>query len=449
MIFKRKKNIEISASNYNLNKILLEKISERKLLSCDDFYDKSLIETLNILLNSYYDNTSVMCINDIVKNIMEIDSIDNMLSNSSSQKDIIQSIVASSEELASTTEHVALSIENVSQHSTDVKNEAIDSMESINNIIDYIINSSSNVFKIKENINLVAKKVNDINEIVRIIKQIANQTSLLSLNASIEAARAGKSGKGFTVVANEIKNLAEYTKKSVETISDDILELSNSTNETLGHTNVTIEDLNSGINKMESIPIYMNNIIESIKEIDEEFCNISAISEEQSATTSMIADKLTNIAEFQITLDNMCKDVADKINKTSDYSNNIRMKQIDSNNLTLSEKLDTYVVDHLLWRWKIYNMILGLEDINANNASNYKDCALGKWFYNETDPNITKTFSFRKLEGVHIELHKEASNAVKCYRQKNIDGCYTHLNNMTGISSTIIHLINDLKEHIV
>lgn len=448
MIFKKKNNLEKSESNHNLNNILNKRMSEGKYLSYNDFYDANLIDTLNTLLSSYYDNNAVMGINDIVKNIIEIDSVDDMLANSAEQKDIIQTMLASSEELASTSENVASSIQTVSQHSNDVKNEAIDSMQSINNIIDNIINSSSNVFQIKENINLVANKVNDINEIIRIIKQIANQTSLLSLNASIEAARAGESGKGFSVVANEIKKLAEYTKTSVETISENILELSDSTQETLGCTNSTIEDLNFGINKMESIPKYMNNIIDSIKEIDEEFCNIATISEEQSATTNTMADKLTKIAEFQINLDNMCKDVADKINKTSEFSNNIRVNQINNTNLTLAEKLDTYIVDHLLWRWKIYNMILGLENINENNASNYKECALGKWYYNESDPNIINSPSFKKLENIHIDLHKEASNAVICYNQKNITGCYNHLNNMTSISSKIIHIINDLKKHI-
>jgi methyl-accepting chemotaxis protein len=128
----------------------------------------------------------------------------------------------------------------------------------------------------------------DISKITDVIKEIANQTNLLSLNASIESARAGESGKGFSVVANEVKKLAQETKESSLTISKIINELQVMANVILGKTETGKEN---------SQKLKESNVlrISRIEGINDGCISVSACMEQ---TSSAVQELATNIVEI-------------------------------------------------------------------------------------------------------------------------------------------------------
>ena len=431
-----------------LNDSIINAINERKFLKETNDINSNLINTLNILLNSYYDNDSVLKVNNINKNIIQVDSIDTMLRTAYNQSEIIQSMVSNSEELAATSDTLSYTIQKISEHSNNSKDKAQELVNSIHNNSRFIINSFSNINIIYEDIQSLTNKVNEIKNIIDIIQEIADQTSLLSLNASIEAARAGEGGKGFNIVAREIKKLAEYTKSSLTTIYNNINDLVEKTQLTLKCTDDVIYELKLGKDKVESIPNDIDTIVNNIKEIDYALEQITATSQEQSATTNILAEELTKISKSEMELEKMCKDVGDKIYGISNYIDNIRTDLINSSNLTLKEMIEIYETDHLLWIWKVYNMILGLDTIDEEVAKNYKECRLGKWYYNEKNIAITNSQYYKSIEAIHIELHTEAQKAVAYYNSGDVSKCYVHLDNMKEKSSIIIDILENLKNSI-
>ncbi|MHC0037637.1 methyl-accepting chemotaxis protein [Pseudoneobacillus sp. C159] len=152
----------------------------------------------------------------------------------------------------------------------------IDSMEEMNNIHD----STNNIF---QTMTMLQERVNRVNDILTIIKNIASQTNLLALNASIESARAGEHGKGFSVVANEIRKLAEATSQSVESVNSILLEMEQKTSEALELTKIGKDTVDIGIEK--------------VKLAGKAFNEIKEYTQKVSGDVSQIHSTITNIQE--------------------------------------------------------------------------------------------------------------------------------------------------------
>src|SRR5690625_3131710 len=130
----------------------------------------------------------------------------------------IQQLNTSVEEIASTTNKASIRTEMMVEQARESKSIVESSLTGFLTMI-------NNFQKSKSDFQSLTDKINSISEIIVFIKDIADKTNLLALNASIEAARAGEDGLGFAVVADEVRKLAEQTRTSVEKITEEISEV--------------------------------------------------------------------------------------------------------------------------------------------------------------------------------------------------------------------------------
>ncbi|MBO5033156.1 MAG: methyl-accepting chemotaxis protein [Lachnospiraceae bacterium] len=167
-------------------------------------------------------------------------------------------------------------------------------IDSVNLSMQKLDNSMNDLTKLVENVSDAAEKINSITEI---IKEIANQTNLLSLNASIEAARAGDSGKGFAVVATEIKTLADTSAKNAVAIEELITNISSLISQTEQSTKRSRDDIkessallggasntfHSIMNIAEDSGSALNELTKQITKVNDIAVDMAAVTQEQAA----------------------------------------------------------------------------------------------------------------------------------------------------------------------
>ncbi|NOX19300.1 MAG: HAMP domain-containing protein [Chlorobi bacterium] len=161
----------------------------------------------------------------------------------------------------------------------------IDEMDEIANI----------VVKAAETVKNLGESSEKIGEIIHVINDIADQTNLLALNAAIEAARAGEQGRGFAVVADEVRKLAERTTKATKEIADMIVQLQNGTQETVESIEKGVEEVKHGKELAAKTGESMQKIVDSSTQVMDVVSQVATASEEQSATAEEISKNIEAI----------------------------------------------------------------------------------------------------------------------------------------------------------
>lgn len=220
--------------------------------------------------------------------------------------------------MATAMDEMTLSIEHVATSATDARDMAVEAGELSTHGENAVNGAVVEINKIAESFNhssalicSLSEQSNQISAIVNVIKEIADQTNLLALNAAIEAARAGEQGRGFAVVADEVRQLAERTAKSTQEIAGMIQAIQ-------GGTQTTMEGMSEGRSKVEEgvrmaakAGDSMTQIKGSSRKLLSTVAEISAELRTQSATSSLISRNVEQIAQMTEENNQAVREVSD------------------------------------------------------------------------------------------------------------------------------------------
>ena len=214
-----------------------------------------------------------------------------------------QSDAASS--MAASVEQMSTSIDMISEHATNAlsvscnaQQVSLASSQTIQQAVTAMNNIADTVRGSSQAIQQLGRESQEISIIAATIKEIADQTNLLALNAAIEAARAGEQGRGFAVVADEVRKLAERTTKSTQEISGMIDAIQSGAKNAVTSMNSGVERVGSGVTLATQAGTSISEIESSARQVVDTVSEISSSLREQSAASTEIAKNVERIAQM-------------------------------------------------------------------------------------------------------------------------------------------------------
>jgi methyl-accepting chemotaxis protein len=362
----------------------------------------------------------------------------------------LRAVDSQAQAIAAATEETVAGVNEISARSQDVARLASEAHDVAEGGRQAVANAVRGMDAIADAVAQSASRVSELSEasdriqdILASIEAIAAQTNLLALNATIEAARAGEAGKGFAVVASEVKSLANQTGRATEDIRSRLAHLRAEMATIVGSMQDGTRAVAKGQDQMREVSARIDDVTTRVDTTTERMAEIAAILQQQTAAAQEVAQGVTDIASratrnSQAIMRNVdaTKGVESLLGKQlSDL-----MKQDIPNKIVKIAK-----VDHIMWKKRLADMVVGLQTLNAAELARHDACRLGKWYYGAASLPLRGHPAFAGLEAPHKSVHEHGIRAVELFNAGDLDGAMKEIALVEEASERVVAQLDRLQ----
>ncbi len=364
-----------------------------------------------------------------IKAVMQISSLDLTMQHetdkivdiSNSVERATEAIFGTSSAGASGSQHEELTntIVSVSSDIKEVYRKIEECQNTLTDIKELSTRTISVSLEMQKDMDNLFDVINRMNEVITGIDAISLQTNLLSLNASIEAARAGRAGRGFAVVADEIRALAEKTQQLNGNMGDFVDEIKNASQKSVGSANETISALGSMTEKISNVWGLNDQNQQYVSQLNESMGSIAAVSEEINNSMASMEEQLKNSTNVSHELKKATEPVVDIEKTLDDSAKQMGAMSCDAffhlENTDFAKHLRNAVTAHKTWLKNLENMARKRSIMPLQLDSS--KCGFGH-FYHAMTPDIAEIRPIWDALGAkHERFHK--------YGEKVLDALHT------------------------
>ena len=222
----------------------------------------------------------------------------------------IEQVATAMNEMTATIQEVARNTQSAAEAADNANMQAGIGAQKVSNAVQVIQSLSTDIENTEQSIQELANNSVEIGAVLDVIKGVAEQTNLLALNAAIEAARAGEQGRGFAVVADEVRTLASRTQESTAEIQSMIEKIQQGTKNAVDKMAEVRERSNEGLSNVSSSSDAIQEMRQAVETMNTLNTQIASAAEEQSVVGSTIAENIENISQVSSSTETTANEMA-------------------------------------------------------------------------------------------------------------------------------------------